>query len=247
MVLPVHLSRPRHPRGVPVSGTIRIGHNAAAAILNTIIQHDSDAVVVGWKGRRTHRRDAVLGSNVDRIVTEAGGDVFVEKIGMDADGVVDPILLPTAGGPHAALAIETAAAIAGETGATLHPVYVRAPGASEEAREYAQEMLDTARDSVPGVDCETILLEDDDVVGALVAESANHDLTIIGATREGVFQKFLFGTIPETVAERAGSTVIMTKRSLDVGTRLQQSVDKLQERATGRVNPLEEDDIDPPS
>jgi amino acid transporter len=231
-------------RGVPVSGTIRIGHHPATAILNTIVQHDSDAVVLGWKGRRTHRRDVVLGSNVDRIVADAGCDVYVERIGMGADGEVDSILLPTAGGPHAALAIETAVAIARETGATLHPAYVLPPDATAETREYADELLETVLEPVEGVAIDPLLLEDDDVVTALVTESDNHDLVIIGATREGVFQKFLFGTIPETVAERAATTVIMTKRSLDVGTRLQQSVDKLSERATGRVNPLEEADLE---
>jgi amino acid transporter len=230
--------------GIPVSGTIRIGHNAASAILNTIIQHDSDAVVVGWKGRRTQRRDVVLGTNVDRIVAEAPCDVYVEKFGMRADGEVDSILLPTSGGPHAALAVETAEAVARRTGATIHAVYVLSPDADDEGRQQGQSMLSTATESIDDVPVETTLLEGDDVVSALVDESANHDLTIIGATREGVFQKFLFGTIPETVAERAQTTVIMTKRSLPVGERLQQSVTKLQERATGYTDPLEVNDVD---
>ena len=225
--------------GVPVSGTVRIGHNAASAILNTIIQHDSDAVLLGWKGRRTHRRDVVLGTNVDRIVAEAGCDVYVEKFGMRADGTVDSILLPTAGGPHAALAVETAAAIARRTGATVHAAYVIPPDADQDVRDQGTELLAVATEFIDDVAVETRLLENDNVVRALVDESANHDLTIIGATREGVFQKFLFGTIPETVAERARGTVIMTKRSLAVGERLQQSVTKLQERATGHVDPLE--------
>ncbi|AUV82261.1 hypothetical protein C2R22_11910 [Salinigranum rubrum] len=53
-----------------------------------------------------------------------------------------------------------------------------------------------------------------------------------------MFQTFTSGTIPETVAERASATAIVTKRALDVGDRLQQSVTKLGERATGRVDPL---------
>ncbi len=224
--------------GVPVSGTIRIGHNAASAILNTAIQHDSDAVVLGWKGRRTQRRDVVLGTNVDRIVREADCDVFVEKFGMRADGEVDSVLLPIAGGPHATLAVETAGAIAARTGATVRAVYVIPSDATDEERRQATAMLTTATELLSSP-VETRALTNDDVVSALVDESANHDLTVIGATREGVFQKFIFGTIPETVAERAPATVIMTKRSLDVGDRLKQSVTKLGERATGRVDPLE--------
>ena len=77
----------------------------------------------------------------------------------------------------------------------------------------------------------------------LVEESANHDLAIIWFTREGLFQKFLFGTIPETVAERAPTTVVTTKASLELTTKLQESVKKFEERVTGQTNPLEEDEI----
>ena len=231
--------------GVPVSGTIRIGHNPASAILNTVIQHDSDAVLVGWKGRRTQRRDVVLGTNVDRVVREADCDVYVEKFGMRPDEEVDSIFLPTSGGPHAALAVGTAAAIARRTGATMHAAYVLSPDASAETREQGESLLATAAESVDDVTVETTLLENDDVVTALVDESANHDLTVIGATREGMFQKFVFGTIPETVAERVGTTVIMTKRSLDVTRRLRQSAKKFQERATGYTDPLEVEEVEP--
>jgi len=226
-------------RDIPVSGTIRIGHNAADTILNTITQHNSDAVVVGWKGKRTQRRDVVLGTNVDRVVKEADCDVFVEKFGMGADGTVDSILVPVAGGPHAELALETAGAIARDTGATVHTVYVIDPDASEESRQQGREMLSNRIASLRDVAVETALLESDDVVAALVEESSNHDLTIIGSTREGAVQKLVFGTIPETVAERAPTTVIMTKRSLDVKTRLQESLDKLRERVTGSSNAME--------
>jgi hypothetical protein len=72
-----------------------------------------------------------------------------------------------------------------------------------------------------------------------VYEGQDHELTMIGGTREGVVQKFVFGTIPETVAERAPTTVIMTKRELDVRSRLQVSLDKLRERVTGSPDALE--------
>lgn len=231
-------------RDVPVSGTIRIGHNAADAILNTITQHDSDAVIVGWKGRRSKRRDVVLGTNVDRVVQEADCDVFVEKFGMGADGNVDSILVPVAGGPHAELAIETAGAIARHTGATVHPVYVIDPAASDASQLEGESMLADRTASLEDVTVETTLLEGDDIVSTLVDESGNHDLTIIGATREGMIQQFVFGTIPETVAERAPTTVIMTKRSLDVRTRLQESVDKLRERVTGSSNAIDRKELE---
>ena len=230
---------------VPVSGTIRIGHHAADAILNTIAQHDSDAVIVGWGGERSSRRDVVFGSTVDRVVSEADCDVYVEKIGMGADGEVDSILLPTAGGPHAVLAAETAAAVSRATGATVHAVYVIPTDATAEERDLAQSLFESVTDAFDdGGTVETTLLEGDDVVATLVEASADHDLTIIGATREGVLQRFLFGAIPEAVGERAPNTVIMTKRDLDVRSRLEQSVDRFRKRVTGRTSAMDQEGLD---
>jgi len=225
---------------VPVSGTIRIGHHAADAILNTIVQHQSDAVLLGWQGRGTRRRDVVLGTTVDRVVSEADCDVFVEKIGPEADGQVDSILLPSAGGPHAELAANVAAAIARGTGATIHAVYVIPPDADAEQRQRGEALLEQLTTELENVDIESRLLEHDDVVDGLAEEGTRHDLTVIGATREGIVQQFLFGAIPEAVGEQSPNTVIMTKRHLAVTSRLKQSFRKLRDRVTGNGSPLEE-------
>jgi nucleotide-binding universal stress UspA family protein len=121
-------------------------------------------------------------------------------------------------------------------------VYVIDPAAADDRRQQAESMLADRTAILDDVAVETKLLESDDVIGALVEESGDHDLTILGATREGVIQKFVFGTIPETVAERAPTTVVMTKRNLDVRTRLQGSLDKLRERVRGSPNPLEREE-----
>lgn len=115
------------------------------------------------------------------------------------------------------------------------------PNASVEARQRGESMLSDRTASLQDVAVEPTLLESDDVVTVLVEESVNHGLTIIGATREGLIQEFVFGTIPETVAEHAPTTAIMIKRSLDVRTRLQDPLDKLRERVTGSPNAMEQE------
>ena len=225
---------------VPVSGTIRIGHHAADAILNTLVQHQSDAVLLGWQGRGTRRRDVVLGATVDRVVSEADCDVFVEKIGSDADGQVDSILLPSAGGPHAELAADVAAAISRGTGAIIHAVYIVPPDADAEQRQRGEALLKQLTADMENADINSRLLEHDDVVDGLAEEGAQHNLTVIGATREGIVQQFLFGAIPEAVGEQSPNTVIMTKQHLDVTSRLKQSFHKLRDRITGNRIALEE-------
>ncbi|NIS36248.1 MAG: universal stress protein, partial [Actinobacteria bacterium] len=75
-------------RGVPVSGAVRIAHNAGDGILNTLTQHEADAVILGWRGHPPSRSDVVFGSTVDRVVRDADCDVYVEKIGPAARGRV---------------------------------------------------------------------------------------------------------------------------------------------------------------
>ncbi|MFB6141138.1 MAG: amino acid permease, partial [Halosimplex sp.] len=199
---------------VPISGKIRIGHEVSKAILNTVQQDDVDMVLLGWRGRK-RRQDVVLGSNVDEVVTQARCDVLVERMG--PTGEVDSILVPTAGGPHAALAAEIAGAIARATGARIHVVHVVSPG---EPAENADAAIAAATETLEGVETTTEAIESDDVVGAIVEESAEHDLTVIGASREGLLQQLVFGAVPEAVGERAQSTVIMAKRNLGITSRV---------------------------
>jgi len=209
---------------VPVSGCIRIGHDVAHAIVNTVEQYECDAVLMGWKGRPARRRDVVVGSTVDDVVREADADVLVERVG--PTGPVERILLPTAGGPHAEYATEVARAIAHTTGATVEAMRILDPGSDEERHESARRGLGKTveilnpEDAEEEVDVETTVVEHGDVVEAIVEASADADLTIVGATQEGLLEQLVFGTIPEAVGRRAESTVIMAKRNLGVTSRL---------------------------
>ncbi len=203
---------------VPVSGTIRVGHDIATAVLNTVEQHGSDAVLIGWRGR-PHRRDFVLGSNVDRIVSQATCDVLVERISRRPPERVESVLVPTAGGPHAEYAAEIARAIARANDARVDVVTVVPPDASEKARKKARERVEEACESFGDHErVEARLLDGSDVVESLVESTADYDLTVIGATDEGLFQRLVFGAIPEEVGRRALSTVVMAKRNVGLGS-----------------------------
>jgi len=202
---------------VPVNGIIRIGHHVDKAILHTIIQHDSDAVLMGWHGRDTRRRDVVLGSTVDTVVEDSDCDVLVERIG--GTGTPESILVPTAGGPHAQYAAEVARAIAHTTGATVTVMCVVDPE-EERAREPPDGALDEAVAALEDVPAETELVESREITDAIVEATADYDLTIMGATRSGLLQQLVFGNIPETVGREAEGSVLMAKRNLGVRSRL---------------------------
>jgi nucleotide-binding universal stress UspA family protein len=167
----------------------------------------------GWLSRR---RDVVLGSIVDTVVTEATSDVFIERIESATTDDPNSILLPTAGGPHAELAGEVARAIARTTGARIEALRVVDPDAAEEECSEAQETVDAAVAAVEEANGEGVVIESEDIADGIIERSAEHDLTIIGATREGLLQRFVLGSIPERIGERAESSIILTKRNLGI-------------------------------
>ncbi|MFA9516991.1 amino acid permease [Halopenitus sp. H-Gu1] len=197
---------------IPVSGKIRIGHDVSRAILNTIEQDNIDIVLMGWRGRG-RRADYVLGSNVDQIVTQARCDVLVERMG--PTGEVNSILVPTAGGPHAEFAAEIAHAIAVPNEARVEVLYI-----STTTDENGDTVLEETAAILDGVDTDTTLVENGDIVKEIVDRSGGHDITIMGASRESLLEQLVFGAIPEEVGRRAKNTVIMAKRDLGITSRV---------------------------
>jgi len=200
--------------GVPASGIVRIAHDAAQAILNTIDQHDVETALLGWRGRSSRRPDVVFGTTVDRVLRDARCDVLVERVGLRREPL-GSILVPTAGGPNARLAGEVGVTLARSAGAKLTLTSVVAPGEGDRERE-AAEALEVERrrllERADGVEVVTRLLKAENVADAVIQESRDHDTTVMGATREGLLQQLLVGQIPEAVAQGVNSTVIMVKR-----------------------------------
>ncbi len=58
----------------------------------------------------------------------------------------------------------------------------------------------------------TKLIEDPDVANGILGELEDHNLLILGATEEGLFEQRLFGALPERLAQLSPKTVVMAKR-----------------------------------
>lgn len=48
----------------------------------------------------------------------------------------------------------------------------------------------------------------------------DYDRLLLGATREGLFQQLLFGSLPEQVGQRATCPVMMAKKNVGITSRL---------------------------
>ena len=200
---------------VPVHTMIRLDRHTDRAILDTARERDVDLMLLGWPGHSGSPQHA-FGTVIDLAAENPPCDLAVVRFRKRQEP--RRILVPTAGGANTRLAIGLAidqarrfrARTGQESTVTLLYVCVSATAGPEiQARRY--ELLHNLS-SAYEERLEVKVLLADDIVGGIVNEAANHDLVVIGATEEGLFDQVLFGTIPERIALQAPVTVMMVKR-----------------------------------
>ena len=195
---------------VPVKRSVVVGSDVADAILSTVEEVEADALVIGWQDR-PRPADIVLGTTVDPVIRRAPCDVFVERVGTTADGI-DRVLLPTDGGPHVDLAADVADAVADANGAAVSVVSYLGNDAPEADLRTARTHVERASERLSVDDVETSVRETADPASAIVSLAAEHDLVVLGATREGVVRDRVVGSVAETVGARAAPPIIIAKR-----------------------------------
>ncbi len=199
--------------GVSVESRMRYARDIATGIVGAVDVHDADALLVGWRGR-PRRRDIILGSFLDRILGEAPCDVFVKRI-RTPSREIDSILVPVAGGSHCELAIELAGTIALQRDATVHLLHVTHPDADDSTQEDTSALLQNYDTSLSDIDISvgSTTLRGDHVAGTITDETTNHDLTILGATRDPSLKRKLVGSVAEGVGRAAANSVILTRKA----------------------------------
>ncbi len=199
--------------GVAVDSRIRYARDVATGIVGAVDDHDAETLLAGWRGR-PRRRDIVLGSFLDRILGGAPCDVIVKRI-RRVSRDIDSILVPVSEGPHAELAVDTAGRIASERNASVRLLYVIDSDASDSAEAEAETLLADRASRLEGsaVDVESSVLQSDHVAGAITDETAHHDLTVLGATRDPFLRRKLVGSVAEGVGRSASSSVMLARKA----------------------------------
>lgn len=209
------LDRATTPEGVDIERDVLVARSAAKGLVAAVEESDPTALVVGWRGQE-RRTDAVFGTTVDALVERARCDLYVERVGREADGV-DSVLLPVAGGPHVETAARAATAIAARNDARVLVISVETPDDGDAVEFVAGGHEALADVDGPEVPIETTVRESDDVTGAVVDEAAAHDVVVLGATRQGALRRKLAGTVPRRIVDRTDRTVILARNGDTVG------------------------------
>jgi nucleotide-binding universal stress UspA family protein len=197
----------RQRTSVPIHTVTRISPTPAAGIVETAREDGYNLLLLGWQGRiRPVSLGSSLGEVLDPVVREAPCTVAVVK---DPDvAAIRRVLVPTAGGPNAQLALEMALVLTRRNKAEVTLLHVAKKGTEEAGRRLLERALLQVK---PRRRVHTEVITGDHVVKSILKEARNYDVVILGASHEGVFQQILFGVIPEQVAKRCPKTVIMVK------------------------------------
>lgn len=200
--------------GIPVTTLVRVGHNAARAILETAAERDCQLIVLGWKGF-TSKAQKILGEISDAVVTHARSDLMLVKLAPNAAHLnINKLLLPTAGGDHAQCAEQYAASIMRHLGGTVTVCKVEKTDATQEQKSIIANQLSEAVARISaknGLGVASKVLKNDNIPEAIIAEANDHDAVVVGATRDSIYPQILFGSIPEHIAKNVNKTVIMVK------------------------------------
>jgi len=196
--------------GVEIETQTILAHNVYQGILVAAKLHPADLMVMGWKGY-TNTRDRILGEVTDRVIRHAPCDLMVLKMGESS--TYRRCLLPTAGGPHARLAVQLLNVLGPAFEMKLTAGYVVPPDAGEEARMEAASWIDKTLVHVdPALIGDKRFIESESVAGGIAKASLEFDLVVLGAAKEPFFRHRLLGEIPERVARNSPASVLIVKR-----------------------------------
>ncbi|OUL19729.1 chloride channel protein [Nostoc sp. RF31YmG] len=222
---------------IPLHTQIRVAHDVAQAILETIDERHIDLILMGWKGN-TSTPGRIFGTVVDTIIRQATCDVVLVKLGNTQQSNVNSQdsrvksknsalnnqhsfnswLVPMAGGPNARMAIKLLPALV-TLGTDPQIRLTRVFKPSELAPdmtvlEQAIRHLIRRRKLSSTVVASPVKADSvsQGVINLVKAEG--YDVVVLGASREGLLQQAIQGNIPEAIASGVESTVILVRGAI---------------------------------
>lgn len=198
---------------VPLHTQIRVAHDPAQAMLETINDRHIDRLLLGWEGKTT-TPGRIFGSVVDTIVRQAACEVILVKLSRQP--TFNRWLVPMAGGPNAQTALQLLPAFANlgpDPSIRICQVFEQEPTWSEtKALCQAAQMLaaQTSGSVLPrplwGHSVPDAVLD--------LAQQEQCDVIMLGASREGLLKQVIRGNVPEAIASQSHCTVILVRGAI---------------------------------
>lgn len=189
-------------------GAVLISHKASEAIRDTINEDKVNLLVMGWRG--TVRDNWILGSTIDRLVHTANCDVIVMKT-CDIKKEVKKILVISSPEWHASHAIGYAVLMAKRDNA--HITIFSASTTDQHMKtqaEYAQRLSEICK--IHSIPHDVKVIKAESIEHAIIAESKDFDLVVMGASQESERKAFDFGRVQDHLAKKLDKPTLMVKK-----------------------------------
>jgi nucleotide-binding universal stress UspA family protein len=190
--------------GVDVQGTVRLGHDVSAVVVEEVTDRDADLVLA--PGRPPlGTTGGVSKGTVEKVMDSLGCRVVVYG---EPPAPTDPdrVGMAVAGGPHTEGMLALAPVLVGAWDASVVLLHVLHPDADGGARREAQALLDETADSLPDDALDgKHLVEEEDVIATVLKEARPTDAWILGAPTRSGWKHLLYGSRARKVQRDAPS------------------------------------------
>jgi amino acid transporter/nucleotide-binding universal stress UspA family protein len=194
------------PDDVEIQPVVKVARRTSFAITETALEEDCNLIIVG-RARQASLIERIAATIVDRVVRSSPAQVMVVSAGKWADEV-RTILLPFEPGTHTDFAADMAVRMAATFGARVHAVrVVPTDTPALEMATMEHEMMLALADR--GAESDVEVMRAGDVALALVRQSREADLVIMGGSEAGLLEQLFAYPLPLELAERAAVPVIM--------------------------------------
>jgi chloride channel protein, CIC family len=229
---------------IPIHTQIRVAHDPAQAILETIKERRIDITLMGWKGR-TFTPGKIFGDVVDTLLRQAACSVIFVKLDRDlgianhgdnqakqashpgsqssalnAKLAINRWLVPISGGPNAQQAVKLLPGLVSLSQVPeIRLCQVFHPANTDlDTSALAEETKfligKLSRRAGSGVFSNAVCAKTIPEAVLDLAKTHKSDAIILGASRESIFQQAIKGNIPEAIALQSNCTVIIVRGAL---------------------------------
>jgi amino acid transporter/nucleotide-binding universal stress UspA family protein len=196
---------------ITIHSLVAVGHSISHVLGGFASREKVPIILLGWRGHVYERR--IRGSIADAVLRESAAHVLlVRDRGLPEN--IEKIVLAASPGIRSEFTLDTAISLARGFGAVLRLVSFDTGATDKEAlQQWLAEIKDICgQQGIEGDNLETEIVATDRVVESLVEEADRGDLFIMGAARDWVDKDHLLGKIPDSVANRSKTTVVVAKQ-----------------------------------
>lgn len=198
---------------LPIHTQIRVAHDAAYAMLETVKDRHVDLVLMGWEGK-TSTPGRVFGTIVDTVIRQADCEVVLVKL--EPNPSFDRWLVPVAGGPNALEGLQllpSLLTLSASPEVQVCQVFETTPSFTDlQPLQQLVQRLSTSLDYPIGLKPLWGKPIPDAVLQLAQAEQC--DVIMLGASRESLLRQVISGNIPEAIASQSHRTVILVRGAI---------------------------------